>query len=214
MATMSQKTVISDVDWVLTSDRTGPTRTAVAYNRTGGIVACFAFVETGEGVIDLVAVQASSATSQKAADATARQFAKKIANDPAPPRGMRAVDVRILSHGPLLSRVRRELRSHRQGLAARNWFGTESSVAAGKIRRSDAQVRLAEFAVAYEQLSAEVEGSVAAVFAERDGVSVSAIRERVQRAKDAGMYRTTGRGRRGEATEKAHQIVQEQKGLS
>lgn len=82
------------------------------------------------------------------------------------------------------------------------------------INRRKSMLRLARFVVAYAAVARTASGSVQEAMAEQECVSVSAIRERLQRAKQAGLYATTGSGRLGQPTAKAYKIIDEAQPVS
>lgn len=200
---------MTEIRWVLSDERTGTVRTAVAFTHDGNTVACFAFAETGEGLVDLVGVQASPASEFRSAKDVAVGFAKVIANSPRRSAGMRTSDVRVLTHSALLSRVHRELRSDDGAIAPRSWFGAGIPVVNDRQTRGDSRLRLARFVVAYAAVARTASGSVQEAMADQEGVSVYAIRERLRRAREAGLYATTGSGRQGQPTPEAYRIIDE-----
>ena len=201
-----------EIHWVLSGERTHPIRVAVAFALTDNTAACFAFTETGEGIVDLVGVQASPASSFDEASSAAQAFAKVIAYSPRRTSGMRTSDVRVLSHGPLLSRVHKALVNDNGVITARSWFGDGVRVINDRQTRGESRLRLARFVIAYQEVASTSTGSAQKAMAEREGVSVSAIRERLSRAKTAGLYATAGPGRLGQPTPEAHKIVDEAEG--
>ncbi len=188
------------LDWHGDFDR----KLATAYWVQGERLILYAFMETDEGVIDLVAIRAETAPRAEGVDiADHVQQIIETWNIERPRRGLTSSEIRLVSPtGPLLAEARKQLRQ---------FMGLMDSSKAVRLRRRDAvldDTHYARLAVTYER---EFVGGPGARerLANRFQITENTARDHIKEAKRRGFWMTSGSGRAGHASASAHELARE-----
>lgn len=172
------------------------------------------FTPTATGVLDLTAFviewHGTASTEATPGYERARRVAQESSST-APPSGLTSRRIRTAaSYSGLIDRARRELGTLMGGSdALRDVYGVGR--VAGRTR-TDAPARpeLARFVLEYDELRRSGVETPRQVLAGRHQISEAAVKDRLGRARRAGLYATTGRGgKAGNPTPLAYELAKE-----